>query len=475
MSDAQLLRSEVDPAKLSTDARAMLAELLLLERRAVALAIGSPDHMGAAWTVLESDELAQPEARWFWRYARDAWEVHREILTDEAWRYLIHREHRTADERKEMLEFLSFLREDARDSAASAAATLSFYKDLAKRMAIQRGGYHAVQKTIGIAAEDLVEAERAVAETVTRLASIDGIREPPDWGRAAPERYRRYTSPEPAGPRIPLPLPPLAQATNGGLPMGRILMVLGNTNAGKSTAATMFGHHAVMNSIPTVHIVTEELLEDAEARYDAATTEISRTVLQTGRMTDAQKAHFLERFRRMEGKLHDRLLLEHIPMESRIGLVHPLIERHRKRWPGLPLFVVVDSPDHFISGRRHEHPRFDIAAVWRSLKGLVTSKRYQPISLLLTTHASAESEKKKKVPGNTGAAESYDKSRIADMVVGLMEEGPAPADSADRHLGKCIWVKWTIDKNRIGEIKNYTFFTAAHTGICRYTVRNPEA
>jgi hypothetical protein len=303
---------------------------------------------------------------------------------------------------------------------------------------------------------------------VAAIGALAGEDDMIDWLETAEARIKGYreNSKDITRQRFQVPLEIIAGATRGGMPAaGRVMMIMGDTNAGKSSLAAAFGFHAAVTKAfdaVVLHIVTEELKEDLHARYDAQVLRYDRGELIDGGFDEKQEAQFIKKFSALDCGVVKHLVL---PMGASVHEVRPRLQQLRARYPGRPIFCIIDSPDYLNSGRKNLELRHDISAVYQTMKSWTIDKLLAPLSLCITTQVSGVWEGK--LPPISGASESRDKGRIVDLGIAIRELGEV--------RGRDGWKSFElgINKNRIGKMKNCLIEMSGDLGTCTYEATSP--
>lgn len=227
-----------------------------------------------------------------------------------------------------------------------------------------------------------------------------------------------------------------------------------------SSLAAAFGFHAAITTAfdaVILHIVTEELKEDLHARYDAQVLRYDRGELIDGNFDEKQEAQFVKKFNVLDCGVVKHLVL---PMGASVHEVRPRLQQLRAKYPGRPIFCIIDSPDYLNSGRRNIELRHDISAVYQTMKSWTIDKLLAPLSLCITTQVAGTWEGK--LPPISGASESRDKGRIVDLGIAIRELGEV--------RGRDGWKSFElgINKNRIGKLKNCLIEMSGDLGTCTY-------
>lgn len=318
---------------------------------------------------------------------------------------------------------------------------------------------------------DAVEAGEAEADVVAmfeegRRSALTALSGHDDelvsWSETAEQRFRDYRArPDRNVTRFPLPIDIMNAATRGGLPVvGRVLMLMADTNVGKSCIMAAIAESASRHPDNVVlHITTEEFEADVYARIDACVVGHDRGELIDGIFSADAEARYVEILQRRHQEC-GRIYVQELPMGASIHQVRPLIQAVRRRHPTSNLLLSIDSPDYLNSGKGGKiELRHDISAVYQTVKTW-TKDRDLNLSCALSTQVSGVWEGK--LPPVTGASEARDKGRIVDVGFAALEK----AEQNEKLSTKDYLVG--INKNRIGKMKGMVADVVGDPGTCRY-------
>ncbi len=278
-----------------------------------------------------------------------------------------------------------------------------------------------------------------------------------DWFATAEKRLETYSKnrPKERVPRFSTGLPFIDAGLGGyGVPLhGRLVFFLASTNVGKSTISTSVMRSALKTK--DVHVLdlrTEEIEEDVFARWDSMLLGVSRLAISNQGLDDDQIEEARNRLKTLN-EYRGRIGIGSVPMRSPISVARGHVERFRAEiGPSAKLVILFDSPDHTVSGIRHHTPRESIEHVWMEMKGWTTDHYLGRPTTVVTTHSTRDSAGE--APTAETASNSYDKSRIADLGIGIYEDGEKGArehtigDRKYKLLNMGI-----INKNRISGVK----------------------
>lgn len=434
-----------------------------LEHDVLSRALRDAAFLSQAVPVLRRHYFSSKALSWIWQTLQENYSAAREVPTGAVWRAYLDRSYSDPAERDGVIDVLVRLKKRKRGSPSSALNEIRRFV----RMAALRGGMEGLFDNLDDG--DLDGAEKAIVEALAEVRGAGFMVEPVEWAMDAEARLAAYLTPE-ASLRMPTPIDGLNKALNGGLPPGHVGLITAYTNVGKSTFAVDMGFTALMHGEKgqvVIHICTEESRKELEARYDARFTGIPRDKLLSGKLSREDQDLFLAKFRRREKEIAGRLVLHEIQPGGRVDAVRAIVETTRGKYHDAPFLVIVDSLDHLVTGRRFDNVNQEVAATYWQFWALARDPTVAPLAGWSTVNAKQEFEKRAPTARATGG--TFEKPKLASVVLGLKEGtgfGKPDADS--------IVIEALLSKNRVGAIKSWGCYLKANLGICQF-VERPRA
>ena len=431
------------------------------EKDVLAASLKDPRFARSALPVLRAHDFSTKVLAWVWKVIEEVYGKNRELPTGKIFVTFAERDFETPKDVDFALAVVLGLRK--RKPSAPRTA-LEQIREFIRLAACREAADLSLE---GLDEGDVDKAEAALSEGIRRAKSATMIEDPVDWIETAAERLDRYVAPEGRENRIRFPLPEITAATNGGGKPGSLTIVAANTGVGKTTFAVDCGFGGLCHARAIViHVTTEETEEECEIRYDARLTGIDRTKFETGDLSEADKAHFLAKFKR-RGDLAGRLKIVELPPDSPFSLVRVHVEQVREEYPDDPIFLVVDSPDHLTKSTQAENFRLAQTGVFWEFKALLVDPTLAPVIGLATVQAVKETAGKKVIRPED-LAETYNKSRIASVVIGMIEGDEVPASPGESEPEARAFEFW-VGKNRLGRRKRFRVHAEGRLGICEFT------
>lgn len=226
------------------------------------------------------------------------------------------------------------------------------------------------------------------------------------------------------------------EVTMGGPRPQDVGIIMGVTGMGKSILGTNFGYAAFKHRRRTLHIDSENGLQETRVRYAArATRNPSRGLTRRG-------LNYSDDFKRWaennNKRIHDYLRILPIGVDqATMGEVEAKIaELGADGWS--PEEIIFDSPDHVVWKGSMDNAGMVAKSQYSAVKSI--AQRYNAV-VWAVTQAKAEAEGK--IATNKHAAWGYDKARLADSVMtinpGLDEKG-RPMGEKEMGDSRCLFV-----------------------------------
>jgi replicative DNA helicase len=216
--------------------------------------------------------------------------------------------------------------------------------------------------------------------------------------------------------KIPTKIKPLDDILRGGLEKGELGIILAEPKKGKSIGLIHMGAAALMTRFGRVaHFVLEGTTEQSILRYQARLAQIEYARLESDEITDEENKRLDSIGKKYMKKLDLVPFNKHwsytvLDIESKIKEM----ERAGKK----PDLIVVDYADLLKPSEKQESARHDQTAVYRALKQLAMIHK---VAVWTASQARRPDEDPEKVYTLRAKdiSESYEKVRIADLVVTL--------------------------------------------------------
>jgi replicative DNA helicase len=373
----------------------------------VAEAMRSKDFMRTASRVLGARHFTTRELEWVFTVAKETWGIHRELATPSVFKIRADREFSKREDRDVRLALVVKL--FRRTTTFSATALDELRRFL---MAVEYS--EAMKKSLSAyKAGDIDAAMVPMHEMIkghVRPTSYEVV----DWIEEFPERQRaRKHAREHPEEHIVIPtgLDKLDRVI-GGVGPCEFGLVMGTTGKGKSIFLTHLGFQAISHGFRTLHLSLEMGSGLVATRYDARWTGYLHRQLKRWDLSAEDEERLMKRFERDKHRFRRRLRIVSMPVRScDITVVRGAVEEFKREYGGIDL-LLIDSPDHMKSLSGFREMRHQQADVYWEVKDLLDSEKIPGWG---SCHAGKQAARGTATAED--AAESYDKSRIADIVL----------------------------------------------------------
>lgn len=351
------------------------------------------------------------ERAWVWKVIRETWEKYRERPTGGLLGARAKAEFKDPEKRK---PYVALALKLARHKPESPSAALDELGQFVRQVDLQL----SMEAAAGALERGDVEAAEAALTKASR-ARLDRQYTHIKWIEEFEERQelRKYEREHPEDFKIiPTGLSKLDKLLAGGTRVGEVGLVMGTTGRGKSIMLNNVCHAAVRRKTPSCYFALEMPARQIAARQDALW---SRMRYEQFKQFDFKPSELRELDAKYKKALKAYANLFHIiSMPVRSADIRSLIsalEDLSDECGFKPTVIAVDSGDHMkATDPSLDSFRLQQAEVYWQLKQLAEEGGYMVWS---SVHAGREWAEK--VATAEATSESYDKSRIADLVVSM--------------------------------------------------------
>jgi replicative DNA helicase len=390
------------------------------EESVLAQCLRDEQYLKKAVRVCEAHHFATGEMGWMWRVIADVWRDYRERCNA---KLVLSR------------AMVDFPAETKRKPYLALALKLFKTKPAAPKAALDELTRFVRSVTYQISLEEAARAlEKGklddVESTLSRAAHTH-IAERPwthiNWFDSFVERQvaRKYERDHPDEfTCIPTGIPQLDRALSGGARIGEVGLIMGTTGRGKSVMLSNVCYTSVVHSFDAVYFALEMPARQVATRMDARWSGFKYDQFKTHDFKPSEIRSLAERYKRFRKRLKNRFHVLSMPVKSAdITTVRAALEDLKNEYGFTPSLVAIDSGDHMrATDRSLDSYRLQQAEVYWDLKRLAEEQGYVVWS---TVHAGREWAHQ--IATAEAASESYDKARIADLIVSLNDPNSKPA------------------------------------------------
>lgn len=380
------------------------------EEDILARALKDVAYLKKAVRILEAHHFHSPQHGWIWQVVFDTWTKYREITSPRSLLERAKTDHPKDDDRLPYIQLTSRLfKHKPQHSEAALGQLTEFVKTINAQIAMERAAI-ALEK--GKVEETYATLQKLLRKQVTAkdYTVVNWIEEL-DERQAA--RKLRKEHPE-LFTCIPTGWPRLDSIIDG-LELGELGLIMATTGKGKSIAMNNIAHCAAARGFETVIFPLEMPARQVAARQDARWLNMSYQKLKHYDLKPSELRAIQARWKKMKKRFANKLKIVSMPLRRcNIDIVRGALDDLEQEHDFKPKLVIVDSGDHMKSVDRTESHRLDTAEVYWSLKSLAEEGGYA-----VWSSTQAGREWAKQIATAEASSESYDKSRIADVVLSI--------------------------------------------------------
>ncbi|MGW8178188.1 MAG: DnaB-like helicase C-terminal domain-containing protein [bacterium] len=382
------------------------------EEEVLARSIRDVMYLKKASRVLDAHHFGTKHHSWVWKQIRDIWDTYREPTTGKMLLVRAKRDFPDKDDRKPYLELCRKLLKLKPKAAASALDELSkFVRAVNAQLALEKAATALEKDKL----DEVYDTMRQVGERdlkpreYTRVKWIEGFEE-----RQAERKHRREHPEEYVS--IPTGMARLDRIITG-IQIGELGLVLGTTGRGKSIMLTNLAYYAVSRGYPTAYFAFEMPARQIAMRQDARWLQMPYRKFKEYDFSPSELRGIKARLDKMRPRFSDKFQIFSMPVRSAdINAVRQALDDARIEDGFKPQLLLFDSADHLLPTGRSESFRLDQANVYWGCKGLAEEDGYA-----IWSSTQAGKEFATRTATAEAASESYDKGRIADIMVSLNE------------------------------------------------------
>ena len=275
----------------------------------------------------------------------------------------------------------------------------------------------AVVETAKLLAKGDVEEAWDRIHQVKRTSGKKSIRRI-DYAKSIPERVSAMKAQEgPTFTYIPTRLKGLDKYIDG-LRLSELGIIAATTNKGKSITAMNFAAASALQGFVTVIFSTEMLLEQVAMRFDSLLTKSEHRKFKTWGFNNEEEEKLAEMFEIRMEQLYGKLFIFDAPIrECKLQTIENAILELEDEIGEQVQMCVIDSPAHFKSEHKYDQKRLEAADIYWDIKAVARGEGVveHPMAIWVTDQAGKEYEFK--LAGASSTSESYDKSRICDVMI----------------------------------------------------------
>lgn len=380
------------------------------EEAVLAAAMKDPLYLKKAARILDSHHFNTPVHGWIWAACKHTWDTYRERPTK---KLLLHKAKADFGKKEKREPYTDLVRRLSKKTPTAASATLEelskFVRSVNAQIAmeaaateLEKGDVDKVYQTLKVlSTQDLRPREYSrikwIEEFDERQAERKYMAEHPDEYKRVPTGFKRLDK------------------IMGGLEVSEIGLILATTGKGKSIMLNNLAFNGIKTGFKVAYFALEMPARQVAARQDALWLGMPYKKFKDYDFAPSELREIEAKKKRMAKKWKDTFQIASFPLgRCDVQMVRGALDDWYQEDGFRPDMLCIDSGDHMKSMGRAESYRLEQASVYRDLKALAEEDGY---AIWSSTHAGREWATSTATAEATG--ESYDKARLADVVISL--------------------------------------------------------
>lgn len=385
---------------------------VVFEEQILSRALRDVSYLKRAARICDVHHFGTKHHAWIWKQIRDVWDTYREPCSPKMLVARAKREFADADDRAPYLQLAKKLLKKKPKAAASALDELSiFVRFVNAQLALEK----SAKALEGGNLDDVYDTMRTVGQRDLKPREYTQVRWIEEFAERQSERKHRREHPE-EYTAIPTGLKRLDRIVTG-VQLGELALVLGTTGRGKSVFLNNLAYHAMKVGYNVAYFGFEMPARQIAMRQDARWLQMAYKKFKDYDFTPSELRDIDRRLKRMKTKWAGRFQIFSMPVRSAtINTVRGALDDARIESGFRAQLLILDSADHLLPDGKSESFRLDQANVYWGSKRLAEEDGYA-----VWSSTQAGKEYVNKTATAEAASESYDKGRIADLMLTLNE------------------------------------------------------
>lgn len=403
-------------------------------------------YLRSAVRIANAHHFGTKEHSWVWKVIGDTWEKYRERPHATLIIAAARAEFKKDDERRPYLALVHRLLKVKPTGPKAALDQLRlFVRQVTLQLAFEKGAI-ALEKGDIAAAE--VAASNASRRSLgdknyTHIQWIEGFQD-----RQAARKYEKEHPEE--FKVVPTGLPKLDKALGGGIRKCEVGLIMGTTGRGKSILGNNFIHAGISRKHPCAAFALEMPARQVASRQDSRWSSFRYDQFKGFDFKPSELRELQARWEKAKKAYANLLHIISMPVRSGdIRTIRGALDDLKDEFDFVPSFIMLDSADHLNStDDTLDSFRLQQADVYWRLKELAEEAG---IGIWSTVHAGREWAIQ--IATAEATSESYDKARIADIIVSIND--PNAKDTRRRRKAVEVATDDEDDSDEPAEVKGF--------------------
>lgn len=362
--------------------------------------------------ICESHHFCTKERSWLWNVIQSNWTKHRELTSS---KIIVSRAKIDFEDPVKRKPYLAQAKKVFRKKVKNPKTVLAelerFVRYVNIQVAIEETALHLEKNQVDEAEKTIAKRSRTIVRRrkYTHIQWIEGFKE-----RQGQRKYERdhpdeFTS-------IPLGFPAVDKCLSGGGRRGELGLIVGNTGRGKSVFLTNAVMSCIQHGYKAIYLGFEMPARQIASRQDSRWSGLRYSQFKDYEFKPSELMFLKRKFKKAKKTFDNALHIISFPVRSaNIFDVRNAIEDIQDKYQFKADGLFFDSLDHLKSLQTYGgNFRLQQAEVYWSGKEIAEEDGY-----FVMTSSQAGKEWVKRIATAEAPSESYDKSRIADLVMTL--------------------------------------------------------
>jgi len=376
----------------------------------LARCIRDQNFLKKAAPLLEAHHFGSRQHSWVWKSIKHIWETYREKPNG---KLIVMRAKHDFPKEEELKVHLQLIQKIARKRGSTASASLGELEQFVRAVNAQR--------VLEESAKELEKGKIDKAWDILNRASREDVKpknyQALKWIEEFEERQRerRFRAEHPeAIARIPTGFKRLDNLLGGGLEVGELGLVVGTTGKGKSVMLTNLAYWGAASGYPTVYFTLEMPARQIAQRFDSRWSSYDYNKFKRYDFKPSELRRIESKKKFAMKKFSDKLMIVESPVrKTKVEDLERILDDLSDDYGFVPKLVIVDSGDHMSPARKYDSYRLEQSDVYWNLSRVAQS------GYGLWSSVQAGKEYSEKLAHAEAVSESYDKARIASLVISL--------------------------------------------------------
>jgi replicative DNA helicase len=382
----------------------------IFEEEILSQALKDVDYIKKASRILDSHHFVSPQHGWLWKTIKDVWLKYKEVATPRLILTKAKVEIKNDEDRFVYIELVTkLLKKKVKIASASLDELQKFTRIVDAQIALEEAAKELEKGHV----DKVFDTFRGVIRKDIQPKNYTLINWMDEFDQRQEERKYKKEHPD-EFICIPTGWSKLDRVV-GGLQHGELGLVIGTTGMGKSSSMSNMAFKSTVHKFKSVIFALEMPARQIAMRQDSRWLKIPYKQFKNYDFTNKELDEIRIRRDRVQKQWSGLMKIISMPIRScNMNIIQSCLDDLYEEDGFKPDVIFVDSGDHMKPVGRHESFRHGAAEVYWGLKDLAEEGGYA-----IWSSVQAGREWANKIATAEATSESYDKARIADLVLSI--------------------------------------------------------